>query len=307
MSTADEKGAIQLPAGSTEASCLRYHLALDITAHCPAELGREIALTGSASRGEAKEDSDIEINCWVDDLPKLSKRSDWLRSSGRTDWLRRLGVTDLTVDPKPIEDESIWATFRLQGIWIEVGWQSIRDQEALLRQILAGEVSDHDRFLLAWIIAKAVPLRSTGILQRWQAQLAEYPDSLVDRLITVATMDWVLPLFIDARWEYAKAGEWLPLTERLVGHVRDTLRILFAINRQWEPNYKHLETTLSTLTVRPDRLLERINNVFSATEPSERVRHCLTLMRDTLKLVPSSIDVSRAMQVITDSLRAHGG
>ncbi len=56
----------QLPSDATAASRLRLDLAQRLTDVCPAELGQEIALTGSAARGRADDFSDIELNLWVD-------------------------------------------------------------------------------------------------------------------------------------------------------------------------------------------------------------------------------------------------
>ena len=55
------------PGTATEASLQRLELARELTRFCPPELGRAIALTGSAARGVADSASDIELNFWVDE------------------------------------------------------------------------------------------------------------------------------------------------------------------------------------------------------------------------------------------------
>jgi hypothetical protein len=47
--------------------------------------------------------------------------------------------------------------------------------EEMLRGILAAMVLGHDRLQLAWIVERAVELRTTGLLARWRSELAAYP------------------------------------------------------------------------------------------------------------------------------------
>jgi len=55
-----------LPPNATGESRVRCELARQLARGWSVELGREIALTGSASRGVADDLSDIELNFWVD-------------------------------------------------------------------------------------------------------------------------------------------------------------------------------------------------------------------------------------------------
>ncbi len=81
------------------------------------------------------------------------------------------------------------------------------------------------------------------------------------------------------------------------------LRILFALNRQWQPEWKWLRSTTRALNVKPDRLLERIDDVLSMSDLEHSLETCIELFLDILRLVPPQIDVSRALTSLENSLR----
>src|SRR6266851_371047 len=152
-----------LPQGATAASQTRCQMASELVSRCPRALGHEVAVTGSVGRGVADEDSDIELNLWVEVLPPRNERIEWLEAAG---------ATDVMVDAEPIETGSIWVTCRYSGVWVEAGWQTIDSLEHSLRTILTGAVADHSRLVLAEIVEHAVPLRTSGLLAAWQRELA---------------------------------------------------------------------------------------------------------------------------------------
>lgn len=286
-----------IPPHSSKASQIRTKVAYELVQLCPPELGKECILTGSSSRGYADEASDLEQVFYVDTLPTMNQRENWLEE---------VGVSDLISDYEPIADGSIWATFRFQGIWIEAGWQTIAAHEQNLQDILAGQVIDHHHLKLAEIIEHAFPLRSVGLLAKWQEQLTRYPDILPSRIIADAAELWLFPPIVEARFALIRRNEILGLHERLVRDVHNVLRILFAINRQWEPDWKWVRAATGELSIKPDRLAERINAIFTTPEPLQHVIICLELVYDTLKLVPASVyDSSRALATISESLRLH--
>jgi hypothetical protein len=268
-----------------------------MTQRCPPELGREIVLTGSVSRGVADDCSDIEQVFYVDTLPSPDERARWLH---------RLGATHIMHDSDPIEDSSIWSTFLFQEIWVETGWQSLSVHEENLRTILAGEVLEHGKLTLAEVIGHAVPLRSDGFLSKWQQQLASYPPILIPKLIRSATELWAFPHIIDARWTLAQRNERHALAGRLVADTYNVLRILFALNQQWEPDWKWLQYATRSLGCKPERLFERINSMLFLSTPQQSITTCLQLMRDTLLLVPAPYDTSQALTNIQQSQAKHG-
>ncbi len=286
-----------LTQGATDASHRRYELAVALVESCPLALARAIALTGSVARGTADEASDVELNCWVEELPSADARISWLRAAG---------ASDVLLDADAIADGSLWATCRVGRTWIEIGWQTVAAQDALLSAIRAGQVMDRGRLVIASILAQAVALRDADLIAHWQQALADYPAVLQARLISAATEVWTFPHLLAARWALVQREDQFALAQRLVGGVQDALRILYAINRRWEPYEKWTAMTIETLPIKPDHLAARIDAVFVAPHPAERLAVCLTLLRDTLTLVPPPYDVTRAIATIDASLRVHG-
>ena len=70
-------------------------LARDVAAACPPELGREIAVMGSAGTGLAGAHSVLELLFLVDDVPTPERARAWLDSVGATDLVVRVDGSDV--------------------------------------------------------------------------------------------------------------------------------------------------------------------------------------------------------------------
>ena len=279
-----------LPPGATAASHVRLELARELAEACPPELGHEIALTGSVARGVADDASEIELNFWTDEIPPGNEREVWLRE---------MGGDPLVVDATPGADGTRWVICFVRGIQIEAGWQSIERQRDLVRQLAAGEILDHQRLIVADTLHTGVPLRTEGLLAEWQSALAEYPPALGERLIEESVERWSWPPF---HWTLAERGEWLAVSGRLVGDVGAVLRILYALNERWEPDWKWLRHRTQDFAVVPDRLAERIDAIFSSSDPQRAVEQCLELILDTLRLLPPRPDATHAIAIVEEYL-----
>ncbi len=53
-------------------------------------------------------------------------------------------------------------------------------------------------------------------------------------------------------------------------------------------------------------MIERIHDIFTMALGEQTVAWVLTLIRDTLKLVPAQYDVTHALANVEESLREHG-
>ena len=286
-----------LPPGATAASRQRIGVAHRLARACPTALGEEIAVTGSVALGVADDDSDLELNLWTEALPSVAARGDWIE---------RVGGTEAQIAPEPWSDGSLNATFRYGDVWVEAGWMTRDALDETLRAILAAEVLGHARLQLAWVVERAVPVRTAGALAAWQGRLTAYPEALVERLIETNTRVFQLPHAMRGRWTYCRRVQPLALTERLTWETYNVLRVLFALNRRWEPDFKWLRLVTGDLATAPERLAERIEEVFTAPVLEQRVRTSLALIRDTLALIPApqvTPGVERARRVIAECLR----
>lgn len=292
-----EESFSKLPPHATQASRLRYAIARELSEAAPSSFGHECVLTGSSSRGIADEYSDIEMIFYMDALPPYTERERWLQT---------VGARDIVLDHEQTDEQEVWATFYVHDIWIEAGWRIIVAHERDLENLVAGNVTSHMSLMLAWITIHGVPLQSVGGLARWQQQLTHYPKTLPQKIIDGANEYWTQPQNFAIRWALLKRGEPMALTNRLLADIWILLRILFAINHVWEPDWKWLRHETERLAIRPERLVERINAIFTLQQSEQTVACYLRLIRDTLELVPASYDVTSALNNVQGSLRMHG-
>ena len=85
---------------------------------------------------------------------------------------------------------------------------------------------------------------------------------------------------------------------------RLALRLLFALNPRWEPDWKWLRQVTEGLERAPERLADRVEQAFTLPDPWARVRVNHELILDTLALLPPSPGVERAQQAIRATLAA---
>jgi hypothetical protein len=270
-------------------------LAHDLARECPAELGEEILVVGSAGWGCADTHSDLDMEFWVESLPNLETATAWLEATG---------AVDLMPDTESGEGE-INVICRYAGIWLEAGWRELTRKEKLVQAVATGQDTARSSLLEVGNIVHVIPVRTSGALNSQQERLFSYPDVVREQVILDASAFWKFPHRVEALWILARRQEVLGLTTWLLADISDALRILFAINRQWETDWKHLRKASSRLAVQPDNLTERVGQVFSAQPLERRVAAAMRLILDILKLVPSGIDVTKAMLNIQQSLAAN--
>ncbi len=279
----------------TESSLRLRQTAARLIERCPVEIGQEIVLIGSAGLGSADERSDIDLDFWVQHIPAYA---------GVRNWLMESGVTLLGPEPDS-PGEGMHLIGRCQDLWVECTWFTIAWKTKIFSDILSGEALERVQLAHAWNVTMGMPFRTQGLIGEWRQKLANYPDVLQSRLIAASTEFWLYPHHIEALWALAARGALMGLDEWLFADLQDGLRILFALNRQWEPDWKNLSLASQLLKQRPDQLMERVNRIFRSSEPNERVETTLRLLVDILSLVPPPLDVSTAKRNIEASLLSH--
>lgn len=286
--------SLELNQSITSTSYQYRLLAKKIIDTCPINFASEIALTGSAARGVADQDSDIELNCWIKEIPSLVERQKWLES---------IGAKEISFDTEAISDGSFWVTCLIENTWFEIGWQSEFLQQQLINKILEGLVLDAPRLINAGIVLNSISLRSNGLLSKWKEQLSIYPEVLSKALIKNLIKSWQSPQFIKVRWALARRGEIFALNQRLTQDINTLIRVLFATNKKWETNSKWLDLSFSQMPAKPSRLIEQINRVFLSSFLDEKVAITLTLIVETLKLIPPSPEIKKTIITLENSLK----
>lgn len=244
-----------LPSTATAASLARLELARRLTAHCPPPLGAAIALTGSSARGLADDDSDAEINHWVERMPPLKVRAAYLTATG---------VTDLEAESSPRSDGSEWFQGRVGAISIEIGWQTFDRHATSIRPLLSGETTSAESLRLGELLASALVLRTDDRLLVLKDAVTRFPDPLRNRLIAELSAG----LGDEAAWaaldRLARRGERLTAIKALAAMLKTAVRLCYALNRRWEASDKWLLTLAANLPVMPPDWRARLDAALSA-------------------------------------------
>ena len=187
-----------------------------------------------------------------------------------------------------------------EGVPIELLWWSRDFAEASVDAILAGEPSGSGDAL-----ANGVALRTGGLLESWQERLYAYPDGLAAARIEDAALTW--GGYAAAGWlTIVRPGERVALVERLLDDATRVLRIVYALNRIWEPTTKRLASRVEALAVKPERLAERIEEALTEPDPARAALVMNELQLETVTLAPSGPNIDRArtwLSEVVDVLR----
>jgi predicted nucleotidyltransferase len=251
----------------------------------PADV-EEVVLTGSVSRGVADDVSDIEMLIVSPDERDLDECYALAADAGLT----ALGSWGQQGQP----------TKRVSGyredVPIELIWWSRPQAEAAVDAIFAGQPGG-----TADALANGVALRTSGLLAEWQERLSHYPDELAAAQIEDAALTWG-GFAAAGLLTIIRPGERLSLLERMVDDAIRVTRIVFAVNRVWQPTTKRLAARIEPLAIKPDRLAERIEEALTEPDPLRAVTLMTELQGDTVALAPDSPNIVRARQWLRDAL-----
>ena len=244
----------------------------------PAEVVEEVVLTGSVSRGQADEVSDIEMLVVTSEPLELEDCFALARAAG-LEGLDTWGARD---------EHARRVSGYLDRVPIELIWWPRDFAEARVDALLSGEASSSADALM-----HGVPLRTSGLLAAWQERLREYPEELAAAQIEEAALPWggFTPAGL---LTIIRAGERLSLVEWLFDGAIRVLTIVFALNRVWQPTTKRLSVRVAPLATKPDRLAERIEEALTETDPRRALLAMTELQLDAVRLAPSGPYIDRA-------------
>jgi predicted nucleotidyltransferase len=290
---------VVLPIHATPESQERLDIARELLAAMELE-DADVALTGSVARGVADHYSDIELMIWVDELPSVIACETILAEAGAE------------VDPSSSAlIDSIITKSWYEGMLIETAWHTRDNLDHQIKTVISGENTDHWALVWVWHVVHALPLTEAAMIRQWQRRLRSYPEPLRRALIENGTSAWseatwyplsIVNTAVLGERAAARLGGGMALAGRLHVELERMLRVLFAVNRQWEPDFKWIAHESERLPLKPPRMLERMDHVFAKASPIERTHLCLRLIIDTLQLVPDTYDVSRAREQVEAAL-----
>jgi predicted nucleotidyltransferase len=253
----------------------------------PLEVAEEAVLTGSVSRGVADEVSDIEMLIVTPEQLELAKCFEYARAAGLVE-LDTWGVQDT-----PARRVSGF----LEGVPLELIWWSREYAESCIDALFRGDASS-----TADALAHGMPLRTSGSLARWQLRLRDYPPELAAARIEEAALTWggFTPAGL---LTLARPGERLALIERMLDDASRVLRIVYALNRVWQPTHKRLATRVAPLAVKPERLAERIEDALTESDPRRALLVMTELQAETAALAPDGPNVNRARRWLASAAK----
>jgi predicted nucleotidyltransferase len=246
----------------------------------------EVVLTGSVSRGVADDVSDIEMLLVTQDELELVDCFALAAACGLTD----LG----TWGQQGVPTKRV-SGYR-DGVPIELIWWSRAHAETAVDAIFAGDPSSS-----ADALANGVALRTSGLFAEWHERLRHYPDELAAARIEDAAITWggFAPAGL---LTIIRPGERLALVERMVDDAARVVRMVFAMNRVWQPTLKRLADRAAPLARKPDRLAERIEEALTEPDALRAVLILTELQADTVALAPDGPNIVRARKWLADAL-----
>jgi predicted nucleotidyltransferase len=244
----------------------------------PDEVAEEVVLTGSVSRGLADEVSDIEMLVVTFTPLELEDCFGFARAAG-------LEQLDTWGAPDKLARR---VSGYLERVPLELIWWPREHAEERIDALLVGEAPS-----TADALVHGVPLRTSGLLAAWQERLREYPQELAAAQIEEAALRWggYAPAGL---LTIIRPGDRLALTEWLVDAATRVLVIVFALNRVWRPTTKRLSARVAPLTMKPDRLAERIEEALAEPDSQRALRLMTELQLETVLLAPSGPNIDRA-------------
>jgi hypothetical protein len=238
----------------------------------------EVVLTGSVSRGVADAISDIEM------LLVTTTRLDIRECFAHA---RRVGLGNL--DTWGVQGTEVSRVFGYyEGVPIETIWWPRDFAEASVAALVSGEQS-----ATAEALVSGIALRTAGLLGIWQERLRVYPEALAAARIEEAALMWG-GFHPEGFLTLARPGERLALVEYLYGDAVRVLRIVYALNRVWQPTSKRLADRVQALPVKPERLAERIDEALTEPNPLRAMLVMTELQADAADLAPPGPNIDRA-------------
>jgi hypothetical protein len=238
----------------------------------------EVVLTGSVSRGVADEISDIEMLFVTTTRLDLAECYEHASSAGLLD-LDTWGVHGTEVS-------RVFGYY--EGVPVETIWWPHDFAEASVTALLSGEQSTS-----AEALASGIALRTVGLLDTWHQRLRNYPDVVAELRIEDAAQAWG-GFHPTGFLTLARPGERLALVEYLYLDAVRVLRIVYALNRVWQPTSKRLGYRVRELAVKPERLAERVEEALTEPDPLRAMLVMSELQADTADLAPSGPNIDRA-------------
>jgi hypothetical protein len=213
---------------------------------------RAILLTGSAAEGVSDYFSDLDLIVYYEKLPSPDQLAAARMAVQATDF------SGLSGDEK----ESFIEGYVLQGVECQVAHLTVAEWERDMRSVLeACEPATHVEKAISGLLA-GVALHGGDLIEQWQAQAAAYPEGLAHA--TVEHHLRFFPLWLSPEW-WQERDATIFYHQMLVETSLNLLAALAGLNHVYFSSFqfKRLHRFAGTLRLAPERLAERLDNLFA--------------------------------------------
>lgn len=235
---------------------------------------RAAMVTGSVALGESDCYSDIDMALYYASLPSDDVLDQQRIVNNGSERIWTLGNRS---------DEVIIEAYDIRGVQCQIIHSTLQAQERIVDEVFVQQDTGSPTHKVLTGILDCMPLYGDDIIIAWQRRIREYPDALaravVEKHLAFFPV-WYMQFYLAPR----DASLWI--VQSIVDAAHNILAVLAGINRLYYSafQFKRMKKFISKLSVRPERLYERIELALYAPLP-EAAGVLESLVQDVVSLV----------------------
>jgi ribosomal protein S18 acetylase RimI-like enzyme len=255
-----------------------------------------VILGGSASRGTARADSDIDLGVFWSRLPNEDETYALLQQAGVQ--LARSEANDLRFPEEcprrngRIEIGHLSEATEFQGR-VDVAHETVKGTEKVLDQVFRLNNSTLENQELISVIREGVVLHGAKLVSFWRASSEMYPNEIARQMIRNHFLG--ISSTLRSRTSVIASCDWICRQKVCSDLCRRLILALMAINRMWaftdNTDFKGLDTFVDRMHVKPPDFLRRLGYGFS-DDSRLSIQMWAALICDVIDLIDrSGLDV----------------
>ncbi|MBZ0293838.1 MAG: nucleotidyltransferase domain-containing protein [Anaerolineae bacterium] len=244
---------------------------------------KAIVLVGGIARGGGDAFSDVDLAVfWQDRVGEAESRQALARLESALGLPLQFEQLDIIqAFDAPGADGLLWedVLYLPNGLKVDIDHRTVEAMERILDDVTHRYDTNGHKLEVLYSIQRVRVLHGAELVQEWQSRAREYPNELARRVAEghLVRMQPSLEMHISR-------GDWLLVYRTLVGGTQDIIGLLCALNRIHRPDYKRLRELCAQLTLKPDRLYERISDLLCGP-PDDAAETFDTLAEETFALI----------------------
>ncbi len=271
----------------------QYLLALtkrNIKAYIANPEAKAAMVTGSTATGQADFYSDVEMFIYYDELPSIEKLQ-FARQQNRG------SEPILTFDNR--SDGGFGEFYFIDGVEFQIGNITIAFWERQMATVLQElDVTSPLQKALSGML-NSIPLYGEGLIQEWQRQIADYPDTLAQAMVE-KYLDF-FPIWA-LKERLATRDTTLFQHQIRLEAGQNLLGVLAGLNRLYYSTFqfKRMKQFIEQMNIAPENLYMRLESLYHQ-EPLSAASQLKELVAETVELVElymPEIDTSKVRRTL---------